>query len=162
MRRAVAACLLTASIIPVWSVTSASACSCVDTADRRAVRNAAVVFVGVAGNEEPFPGAPTAVITRFAVRAVVKGGLAVGSVAPIVHETRRSACGIRFTPGRRYTVFAGAFHYRLIASSCSPTAGGRLLARDLVLRAPDVIRPPPPIAVPAPARRPPALRVEER
>jgi hypothetical protein len=90
-----------------------------------------VVFVGIAGDEAPVRDAPTAVVTRFAVETVYKGGLAPGSEVPIIHEVRATSCGLAFKSGDRYTVFAGAFHHQLIASSCSATAPGAIGAREL-------------------------------
>ena len=133
MRRALALAIVAGLSLTVRPSASAWACSCAPRSDREAARQAVVVFVGTAEGTRPVPGAPTAEVTRFAVEASYKGPPAPGHEISIIHETQPAACGLAFAEGRRYTVFAGAFHERLIASSCSPTAAGTLSASALGL-----------------------------
>lgn len=119
--------LLIASGMVVLAPATALACSCVSVTDEEALERSDVVFAGYVIKGEYPEEARTANDTLREIRwtflpdALVKG-VDAGPVE-VMSESQGSACGVSFSIGRRYLVFAVEDGGTLTTNSCDRTRG---------------------------------------
>jgi hypothetical protein len=126
MKRSVFALLIVSTIVTV-PTQPAWACTCAPATPPVKAGWADVIFTGLATELDPDPskGAPVFTYwTTFEVTTKYKGD--VGPVAAVGTGGHGSSCGVRFTKGERYTVFARAQEDGLDTDICSGTSKGEI------------------------------------
>src|SRR5919106_1304470 len=126
MKRSVFALLIVSAIVTV-PAQPAWACTCAPATPPVKAGWADVIFTGLATELDPDPskGAPVFTYwTTFEVTTTYKGD--VGPVAAVETGGHGSSCGVRFTEGERYTVFARAQEDGLDTDLCSGTSKGEI------------------------------------
>jgi hypothetical protein len=126
MKRSVFALFIVGTIVTV-PAQPAWACTCTPATPPVKAGWADVIFTGLATELDPDPskGAPVFTYwTTFEVTATYKGD--VGPVAAVETGGHGASCGVRFTEGERYTVFARAQEDGLDTDICSGTSKGEI------------------------------------
>jgi hypothetical protein len=137
------------------NVPDARACTCVrPPPPREALAEAAAVFEGkvTSISTTPVPGSyPQLLEVEFEVTQVWKGQISRKAI--LRTATNDAACGIPFTVGTLYLVYAHDQQQTLLASLCSRTAASAAATEDLAALGPS--HPPVDSPNPAPTGTPP-------
>lgn len=123
MRRVITGATL-AGVLLVLGAQPCWACSCASLPSRTHAKEAEVIFTGTALGTEG--DGYSAGMTTFQVDIAYKGPVA--HEMAVGHGTQESACGLVFSEGQRYTVFANADEGSgsLGTNLCTPTRVGNI------------------------------------
>nr|WP_062341196.1 hypothetical protein [Herbidospora sakaeratensis] len=118
----------------VFSSVPAYACKCALVPVKERVANSALVFTGVATGFKAATSPTRQHTYTFRADHSYKGKPKV--TVKVVTNTESAACGVKFTRGARYLVFAGKSGGRLVTGLCSGNSAvakgtGPLKAADL-------------------------------
>jgi Tissue inhibitor of metalloproteinase len=109
--------VIAASILSVFPVSLAIACSCLPTTPQQSFESSQAVFAGQAIEVTPLRGQETVRVT-FRVSKVWKGRNSRRLV--LTTSNSSASCGFNFEPGQRYLVYASA-QRSLTTNLCSGT-----------------------------------------
>jgi hypothetical protein len=120
--------LLIVSTIVIVPAQGSWACTCEPATPRVRAGWADVIFTGTATELDPDPSRSPVITywTTFDVMTVYKGAL--GPLAAVETGGHGASCGVRFTEGERYTVFARAQDDGLDTNLCMGTTKGEIEA----------------------------------